>query len=128
MIGVMLNNSWNSYTWPELWSEAEACMQNARYLGQNSECIYVYDRAYHGLPSYGEFIQYRQISFVAADNIQILNDDIYTNYDQVVVYFFKDLEEDLINECINQLIANNPNLEYGVEIHEYSYNVAYLLK
>lgn len=128
MISILLNSSWKTYTWTELHSAAEECINTARKYGVNNECIYIMNLSYHSLPSYQEFIQYQNMTFIRDNNMELLYTDEYSGYDHVVMYFDKSTGQENIDEILAKMIEMNPGLNGYEELHEYSYNIAYYLE
>lgn len=126
--GILLNNSYNTYTWPELYSAAEACVAEARQYGVNNECIYVLSYTWRSYPSYQEFIQYQNMTFIPQDRLDLLYTSEYAGYDHVVMYFDKDMSQEDIDGILMNMIDMNPDLERYEKLHEYSYNVTYYLE
>lgn len=126
-VGILLNNSWKSYTWPEQYKEAADAVKTAKQYGINNECIYVFNRVWRSMPSYQEFIQYQEMTFIPESNLELLNQSEYTEYDSVVVYFDKNVGDEQIEAILNDIIMRNPGLTGYDELYEYSYNVAYFL-
>ncbi len=122
---LLINNGWTTYTWPEQHKEAKDAVKTAREYGVNHECIYVFNRIWRSMPSYQEFIQYQNMSFISEDNLELLDQDQYENYDSVVVYLDKAIGEDKIKEIMDHFIKMNPDLTEYSELYEYSYNIAY---
>ncbi|MCM1144056.1 MAG: glycosyltransferase family 39 protein [Blautia sp.] len=128
MVGILLNNAYKTYDWSELHLEAEECINTARSLGVNNECIYVLNLSWHSFPGYQEFIQYQNMTFIRDNNLDLLYTEDYVDYDHVVMYFDKNVGEEKIEEILDTMIERNPGLDTYERLHEYSYNVAYYLE
>ena len=128
MIALMLNNSWKSYTWPELYQEAAEGVKAARDYGSDNECIYVFNRVWRSMPSYPEFIQYQQLSFIPDDNLGLLYCEQYSDYDHVVMTFDRNMGEEAIETVLNNMIDRNPGLDSYKQIYAFSYNITYYLE
>lgn len=127
-VGILLNGSYKSYDWPELYLEAEEYINAARKYGVNNECIYVFNRVWRGMQSYQEFIQYQNITFIPDDDLELLYTGEYDGYDHVVMYFDKNVGMEKIDEILQKMIERNPELNGYEQLHEYSYNIAYYLE
>lgn len=128
MCGILLNNSYQIYTWSELHTAAEECVATAKRYGVNNECIYVVKVGWRSFPSYQEFIQYQNMTFIPEKEPELLYTDDYAGYDHVVMYFDKDTNQDTIDDILTKMIEMNPGLDSYEKLHEYSYSMAYYLE
>ena len=131
MTGLILNNGYKAYTWPELYTEAKECVETARKYGADNECIYVSNVTWRSFTAYQEFIQYQNMTFIMDSALDQLYTEDYSGYDHVVMYFDKNLGQEKIDEILEQMIRINPGLEeyHMVQMqHGYSYNAMYYLE
>lgn len=128
MVGILLNNSYNIYTWPELYTEAKECIETARKYGVNNECIYVFKASGYIYPAYQEFIQYQNVTFIQEDMVDMLYAGEYSDYEHVVMYFDEHVDQEKVDEILDHMIEMNQGLERYEKLHKYSYNTAYYLE
>lgn len=128
LCGILLNNSYQIYTWPELHTAAGECVATAKKLGVNNECIYVVKAAWRSFTIYQELIQYQNMTFISERDPELLYTDDYAGYDHVVMYFDKDTNPEIIDEILTKMIEMNPGLNSYEKLHEYSYSMAYYLE
>lgn len=126
--GFMLGNSWRAYEWKELYLEAESYMNIAKEYGQNNECINIYDKLWESTSAVSEFEKYQAISFISVSDLELLDQEIYKEYDHVVVYFDWEIGEEKINDILKMIIAQNPALKRYEQLYQYNYHVAYYLE
>lgn len=127
MVCVLLNNSYQTYTWPELYTEDGENIKWARKYGINNDCIYVMNLSWHSFTAYQEFIQYQSMTFIRDNNLDLLYTEDYSDYDHVVMYFDKAVGEEDIEGILEEMIARNPGLDSYEKMHEWYYNVTYYL-
>lgn len=127
LIGLLLNNAYDRYTWPELYRENIEQVTEARTYGANNECIYVMSKSYHGYSSYPEFIQYRSITFIQDVDLDLLYTEEYAGYDHVVMYIDRDIDQKMIHDILDKMIAMNPGMDSYEELHASDYNDVYYL-
>ncbi|MCH5248461.1 MAG: hypothetical protein J1E98_00945 [Lachnospiraceae bacterium] len=127
LISILLNSSWKTYTWTELYLEAEDCVKTARKYGVNNECIYVLNVSWHSFPTYQEFIQYQNMTFIRDNNLDLLFNENYTGYDHVVMYFDTYVDDEEVDRILTEMVNANPGLNGYEKLHEYMYNTAYYL-
>lgn len=128
IIALILNNEWMNYSWSELYEEEAECISISEKYGDDNEVIYVYEDSGHCVPNYNEFVKYKTISFVSCDNLSVLFDKLYQNYEHVVIYFDKSIGDILIYSLLDMFLSQNANLETYTELFSYQYSVAYYLE
>lgn len=127
LVAITLNNSWKNYEWPELHLDAEECINTARKYGVNNECIYVLNVTWHSFPTYQEFIQYQNMTFIRDSELELLFNDDYAQYDHVVMYFDNYVNQESVDEILDKMVEMNPGLDGYEMLHKYTYNTAYYL-
>ena len=128
VVGAMLNTGWKTYEWPELYKDAKVGYEISKEYGQNNECIYIVKNRWRNLVSYPDFLQYLCISYVHETELEMLEQEQYSEYDSVVMYFDKNTGDEKIDEILAKMIERNPELNTYSKLYEYSYNVAYYLE
>lgn len=127
LLGLLLNNGYNRYTWPELYRENMERTAEARTYGANNECIYIISKSYHGNCSYPEFIQYRNITFIQDIDLDLLYTEEYAGYDHVVMYIDRAIDQKMTNDILGKMVEMNPGLDSYKELHASDYNDVYYL-
>lgn len=127
-ISLMLGQSWKTYPWPELYTEAGDAVAMAREYGEHNECIYIYKGLWRSLPSYQEFRQYQKITFIPEDSFGLLLQEHYTSQHNVVIYFDRTITPEEVAAKLKSIIETSPNILEYQRLYEYSYNVAYYLE
>lgn len=128
IVGFMLGNRWKTYTWDELHLDAKECMETARQYGQDNECIDIYDKAWESISAFWEFAQYQSISFIPISDLGLLDLEYFKEYDHVVVFMDNEIDEGQVNNILDRIIDNNPNLNTYRFLYSYQYQSAYYLE
>lgn len=128
IVGVILGNSWKTYTWDGLHLEAEVFLDIANQYGQNSECIDIYSTTWKSISALQQFAQYQVVSFIPSDSLELLDSEYIKEYDHLVVYVDSDLGEEQINNILEMLLEKNSRLQSYSLLYQYGYQTAYYLE
>ena len=128
LVGFMVNNSWKAYNWTGLYEKMQGTLDIASEYGRNNECIYFYETAWKGVSNYLDFSEYQKISFISVDNLDILLNQEYQEYEHVVLYFESQLDESKFEEIMQKFLDVNPSLNNYEKIYKQEYLTAYYLE
>ena len=94
-------------------------------LDEDVSCIYTYSSLFQILPSCLELESLNEIVFVKTDNLELLNENTYQDYDKLVIYISSSADAD---EIINQMLEQNEELSTSTELFTSGYATAYYLE
>lgn len=127
MAGIVIYN-WFTYEWKELYQEAESAYQIAQNYGRENDCIHIYTATWKSIPSIYEFALYQNNSFIKMEELNnLIQNDIYQEYDRVVVYIDREIETDQIEEMLKEIMRVCPQLHEYKELYQYNYQKVYYL-
>lgn len=128
IVGLILGNSWKSYTWDGLHLEAEAYLDIANQYGQNNECIDIYNTSWKSISALQQLAKYQAVSFIPSGSLGLLDSEYIKEYDHLVVYVDSDLGEEQINNILETLLEKNSKLQSYNLLYQYGYQTAYYLE
>lgn len=127
MAGIVIYN-WFTYEWRELYQEAESAYEIAQNYGRENDCIHIYTATWKSIPSIYEFALYQNNSFIKMEELNnLIQNDIYQEYDHVVVYVDREIETDQIEEMLKEIMRVCPQLHEYKELYQYNYQKVYYL-
>lgn len=89
---------------------------------------YIYDKAWESISAFWEFAQYQSISFIPISDLGLLDLEYFKEYDHVVVFMDNEIDEGQVNNILDRIIDNNPNLNTYRFLYSYQYQSAYYLE
>lgn len=95
---VICVNEWKDNKWEFLYKSYAQIEEKAKEY-HDVDALFIYKGWWHSLPSYAEIKNYRSVTFVKNDNLEVLEGLEIMDQDQLIV-FVPDKEDALLNELL----------------------------
>lgn len=121
LLGLITSGSLQSSQWPHLHKETDTLLEKAS-LYPGTDCVCIYNHAWKTQPAFYEISNYKSVTFIGKDNLELLRDDDIQSEKEIIVTLI-DIENK--DEMIEKIFESCPSLEQYEEIGSYAYGKTY---